>query len=571
MIKWEFNLEKKRIAIIFILIAFFIRSYSVYALSNSTTIDVYGSSEIIIGQWEPWPTDWRITIYAIPSIYGSNIISWHSDKSLISPGESLTFNVNLEGSKHSARMDFRVIFVKKSNGQTLLNRVVGMDLPQVDVPGSYTSPKIGIPAIPLEEFGVPAEIAIYFRLSLNTDYSIGMSTIGLNPSYNSLTYTSTTSKSIFFSKPSGVGAEITLSSASVRAYGSITVSLGLTVLGLPIPFSIDFATVPISDWTISSGQSESMLFLKTPIEIDFSLSSSRVNTGEYVTATGDITPAASGFFIELLINGVTGASTNTQNDGSFSLIWMANNPGTFSLSVRAPESQYTTLTTSSSKQVTVNKPPTASFSYVPITLQVDENIQFSDESYDLDGQITGWSWSFGDGSISTISNPTHVYSSAGTYSVKLTITDNNGAKSSYQKTITINKISTSISISPSSTSVTEGISITISGSIDPSVANTDVTITYTKHDGSKIIEIAEPSSGGSFSTSITPTVVGSWTVKASWEGNSIYSGSTSNQATFTVEEKSFLEKIPGYPIESIILGITISVIILWFIRLKART
>lgn len=48
-------------------------------------------------------------------------------------------------------------------------------------------------------------------------------------------------------------------------------------------------------------------------------------------------------------------------------------------------------------------------------------------SYDPDGNITGYSWDFGDGSRSEGFSPNHTYASAGTYTVRLTVTDNNGA------------------------------------------------------------------------------------------------------------------------------------------------
>ena len=47
-------------------------------------------------------------------------------------------------------------------------------------------------------------------------------------------------------------------------------------------------------------------------------------------------------------------------------------------------------------------------------------VQFTDQST---GNLTGWSWDFGDGSTSTDQNPSHTYTAAGTYDVSLTVSD----------------------------------------------------------------------------------------------------------------------------------------------------
>jgi len=84
-----------------------------------------------------------------------------------------------------------------------------------------------------------------------------------------------------------------------------------------------------------------------------------------------------------------------------------------------------------------NKPPVVDFSYSPPTPRVNETIQFTDRSYDPDGSITSWRWEFGDGSTSTLSNPSHSYSRPGTYTVWLYVTDNGGAAARASKTITV--------------------------------------------------------------------------------------------------------------------------------------
>ncbi|WP_284738429.1 Kelch repeat-containing protein [Methanoculleus oceani] len=69
-------------------------------------------------------------------------------------------------------------------------------------------------------------------------------------------------------------------------------------------------------------------------------------------------------------------------------------------------------------------PPTAAFTGTPTTGPAPLTVQFTDTSA---GWPSSWSWDFGDGGTSTERNPAHVYSSAGTYTVSLTVTNPDGS------------------------------------------------------------------------------------------------------------------------------------------------
>lgn len=60
-------------------------------------------------------------------------------------------------------------------------------------------------------------------------------------------------------------------------------------------------------------------------------------------------------------------------------------------------------------------------------------VTFTDQSYDTDGTIVSWLWDFGDGGMSALQNPTHVYMASGTYAVTLTVTDNSGGTGTVEK------------------------------------------------------------------------------------------------------------------------------------------
>lgn len=84
-----------------------------------------------------------------------------------------------------------------------------------------------------------------------------------------------------------------------------------------------------------------------------------------------------------------------------------------------------------------NKSPVAVAAANPGSTSME--IAFSSaSSYDPDGTIVGYSWSFGDGSAdSTDANPTHLYLSANTFVATLTVTDNLGATQSAQVSVTV--------------------------------------------------------------------------------------------------------------------------------------
>ncbi len=63
-------------------------------------------------------------------------------------------------------------------------------------------------------------------------------------------------------------------------------------------------------------------------------------------------------------------------------------------------------------------PPTANFSATPTSGNAPLTVNFADES---SGNPTSWSWDFGDGTSSSEQNPSHQYTLAGTYTVKLTV------------------------------------------------------------------------------------------------------------------------------------------------------
>jgi hypothetical protein len=80
-----------------------------------------------------------------------------------------------------------------------------------------------------------------------------------------------------------------------------------------------------------------------------------------------------------------------------------------------------------------NSGPTPAFTYNC----TDLNCRFTDTSVDSDGSVTAWSWDFGDGNSATTRHPSHSYAASDTYTVSLTVTDDDGATNSTRQSVTV--------------------------------------------------------------------------------------------------------------------------------------
>jgi len=216
--------------------------------------------------------------------------------------------------------------------------------------------------------------------------------------------------------------------------------------------------------------------------------------------------------------------------------------GTYTVTLTVTDND--TLTDSTSANVTISsslQPPVASFIYSPESPVVNETVAFdASASYDPDGTIVSYSWNFDDGNTETGKTTTHVYTIGDTYTVVLTVTDNDGLTDTSTQSIYIagGKLSSSISITASPTSITIGESVTIIGFITPARVGANVTIESKIGEGDwSNITTTTTIQWGAYLCSWTPTTVGTHQIRARWPGDSVTYANVSEVKIVTVKER----------------------------------
>jgi plastocyanin len=137
--------------------------------------------------------------------------------------------------------------------------------------------------------------------------------------------------------------------------------------------------------------------------------------------------------------------------------------GLWSLIVNATDSATPLNTGSASTAVTLqDRPPIASFTSSLSSVPTGTLIRFNGTaSYDPDGSVTGYSWTFGDGTTGSGAVVSHAFTPAGTYSVTLTVTDNGGVTGSTSNAVTITDRPPTVSFSPSPSTANTGQTVTL--------------------------------------------------------------------------------------------------------------
>ena len=109
-------------------------------------------------------------------------------------------------------------------------------------------------------------------------------------------------------------------------------------------------------------------------------------------------------------------------------------PGQYNIKLYVRNATGTADSLTKMQYITVFAQPTVAFTGTPLTGCFPLTVQFSDQSNAGNGTISSWEWDFGDGTLSNLQNPSHVYTAAGSYNVSLRLKNSFGCTKSLTKT-----------------------------------------------------------------------------------------------------------------------------------------
>ncbi len=146
-------------------------------------------------------------------------------------------------------------------------------------------------------------------------------------------------------------------------------------------------------------------------------------------------------------------------------------------------------------QATASQPPTAVLSATPTSGTAPLTVNFNAAgSTDSDGTIVSYAWNFGDGGSQTGgATAQRTYSSAGTYTASLTVTDNAGLTDSKTVVITVQQQATTYALTVSKAGTGSG---TVSSS--PTGINCGASCTANYANGTSVTLTAAPATGSIF-------------------------------------------------------------------------
>jgi len=219
-----------------------------------------------------------------------------------------------------------------------------------------------------------------------------------------------------------------------------------------------------------------------------------------------------------------------------------------------------------------SEPPKADFSVSTATPSVGDKVAFNaSASYDPDGTIESWNWNFGDGTTGTGEIVDHTYTTAGTFTVALTVIDNSGLNATATTDIVVSAALvhdvavTNVTVSPTEVEIGKPVSISVVVTNEGELNETFEVTVYYDNTEIKTESIANLAPGDSETLNITWETTGidpnTYTIKAVAEtvSNETETGdNTYVDGTVTITE----EEAPAFPLNYLIVALAGAIIVI---------
>jgi PKD repeat protein len=149
---------------------------------------------------------------------------------------------------------------------------------------------------------------------------------------------------------------------------------------------------------------------------------------------------------------IVGYRWDFNNDGSYDTKWNYSaigtfnysQPGNYTIKLQVIDNDGRTDTDTHNITILPLEPPLQlpiAEANGPYIVFINQTVNFSSNgSYDPDGNITNYTWYFGDNNTSYLENPTHIYSQPGNYTVILTVRDNDNLTNNDTANVYVKKI-----------------------------------------------------------------------------------------------------------------------------------
>ena len=250
-------------------------------------------------------------------------------------------------------------------------------------------------------------------------YPIAVQNTGNSPDSVSLATSSTQGWScVVYADGNGDGVHqptetTVVAAATVPAGGQITCFVAVTIPAAAVAADAETVTATSGlSASLTAGASFTTVPIAPPVLPPTAAFSASVTSG-IAPLTVSFTDQSTGGPTSWSWSFGDGGTSSQQNP-----TYQYRNVGTYTVSLTVSNAVGSNTKTESAL-ITVNPGAFVSFYGTPLSGVAPLTVSFVDQS---GSSPTAWLWDFGDGSTSTLQNPTHIYTSPGTYSVRLTAT-----------------------------------------------------------------------------------------------------------------------------------------------------